>query len=85
MEKTYMEFLHLNNGNRDLETIIENYASTVLMMSIWLMSLKYNQLMIFLNAAFAEQISENYQVLIGLVTALSALNCVFCVIRIRYV
>ena len=83
MDKTYLEFQHLNNTNRDLETIIETYASSVVLISIWLMSLEHEQLKLFLNSTFEELLPDNYKLLIALVGAMSALNCVFCVIRIR--
>ena len=83
MDKTYLEFQHLNNTNRDLETIIETYASSVVLISIWLMSLEHEQLKLFLNSTFEELLPDNYKLLIALVGAMSALNCIFCVIRIR--
>ena len=82
-DKTYLEFQHLNNTNRDLETIIETYASSVVLISIWLMSLEHEQLKLFLNSTFEELLPDNYKLLITLVGAMSALNCIFCVIRIR--
>ena len=83
MDKTYLEFQHLNNTNRDLETIIETYASSVVLISIWLMSLEHEQLKLFLNSTFEELLPDNYKLLITLVGGMSALNCIFCVIRIR--
>ena len=83
MDKAYLEFQHLNNTNRDLETIIETYASSVVLISIWLMSLEHEQLKLFLNSTFEELLPDNYKLLIALVGAMSALNCIFCVIRIR--
>ena len=83
MDKAYLEFQHLNNTNRDLETIIETYASSVVLISIWLMSLEHEQLKLFLNSTFEELLPDNYKLLITLVGAMSALNCIFCVIRIR--
>ena len=84
-EDQNLEFVRLNDRNRDLEAIIEGYASSVLMMSIWLMSLQYEQLNLFLSKTFTEQISGNPKVVVGLVSSLTALSCVFCVLRMRYV
>ena len=83
MDKTCLEFLILNDANRDLETIIENYASSVVLISIWLMSLEYTQLKLFLKSTFEKVLPNNYKLLIAFVGVMSALNCIFCVIRIR--
>lgn len=83
MDKTYLEFVNLNNANRDLETIIENYASSVVLISIWLMSREYAQLKLFLKSFFDKLLPNNYKLLIAFVGVMSAMNCIYCVIRIR--
>ena len=83
-KKDHLEFLHLTNQNWTLETMLDNYPSSILMICIWLLSLSHlSQLQQFLSDTFTEQFSDNFQWIVGLVTAKTAMNAIFSALRIR--
>ena len=82
-KKDHLEFLHLTNQNWTLETMLDNYPSSILMICIWLLSLSQPQFQLFLSDTFREQFSDNFQWIVGLVTAKTAMNAIFSALRIR--
>ena len=79
----HLQFLHLTNQNWMLETLIDNYPSSILMICIWLLSLSNPQFQLFLSDTFREQFSDNFQWIVGLVTAKTAMNAIFSALSIR--
>ena len=84
-KNTHLEFLHLTNQNLLLETMVDNFPSSILMICIWILSLSYPQLSLFLSNTFRELFSDSFQWIVGLVTAKTASNAIFSALRIRYI
>ena len=66
------------------ETLMDNFPSSILMLSIWMLSMKQQRLKLFLDDTFKEFISVNYQIVVGVITSKSALGAVFSALTIRY-
>ena len=84
-KNTHLKFLHLTNQNLLLETMVDNFPSSILMICIWILSLSYTQLQLFLSDTFREYFSDNFQWIAGLVTVNTAFNAMFSALRIRYI
>ena len=84
-EKIHVDFLNLTKQNWLAETLIDNFPSAILMISIWMLSIKHQKLGLFLDDTFKEFISVNYQIVVGILTSKSALSALFSALNIRYV
>ena len=79
-----VDFLMLTKQNWLSETLMDNFPSSILMLSIWMLSMKQQRLKLFLDDTFKEFISVNYQIVVGVITSKSALGAVFSALTIRY-
>ena len=83
-QQIHVDFLMLMKKNWLSECLLDNFPSSILMLSIWMLSMKQQRLKLFLDDTFKEFISVNYQIIVGVITSKSALGAVFSALNIRY-
>ena len=86
-QQIQVDFLMLMKKNWLSEILVDNFPSSILMLSIWMLSTRpepeHQTLKLFLNDTFKEFISANYQIVVGVITSKSALGAVFSALTIR--
>ena len=86
-QQIHVDFLMLMKKNWLSESLLDNFPSSILMLSIWMLSTRpepeHQTLKLFLNDTFKEFISVNYQIVVGVITSKSALGAVFSALTIR--
>ena len=86
-QQIQVDFLMLMKKNWLSEILVDNFPSSILMLSIWMLSTRpepeHQTLKLFLNDTFKEFISVNYQIVVGVITSKSALGAVFSALTIR--
>ena len=86
-QQIHVDFLMLMKKNWLSESLLDNFPSSILMLSIWMLTLlstEHQTLKLFLDDTFKEFISVNYQIIVGVITSKSALGAVFSALNIRY-
>ena len=83
-QQIHVDFLMLTKQNWLSETLVDNFPSSILMVSIFMLSIEHQELKLFLNDTFKEFISVNYQIVVGFITSKSASSAVLSALTIRY-